>query len=49
MPGVGAARIERLIETFGSVDGLRDASLEDLAAVRGICPGTAKRVQEALR
>ena len=49
VPGLGAARTDRLIQAFGSVDNVRRATVEEIAAVRGFGPGTARRVLEALR
>jgi len=49
VPGLGAARTDRLLQTFGSLEAVRHASLEEIAAVRGFGPGTARRVLEALR
>jgi ABC-type sulfate/molybdate transport systems ATPase subunit len=49
IPGVGATRAQQLLVAFGSVDALRNASVEDIAALDGFGPGTARRVLEALR
>ena len=49
IPGVGATRARQLLVAFGSVDALRNASVEDIAALDGFGPGTARRVLEALR
>ena len=48
-PGLGPARTDLLLRTFGSVDGIRRASVEEIAALRGFGPGTARRVLESLR
>jgi hypothetical protein len=44
MPGVGKARRKMLLDHFGSFDGLKNATLEDLAAV----PGLPKNVGKAM-
>jgi ABC-type branched-subunit amino acid transport system ATPase component/ABC-type branched-subunit amino acid transport system permease subunit len=49
VPGLGQARTDRLLQTFGSLDAVRRASPEEIAALRGFGPGTARRVLDALR
>jgi ABC-type branched-subunit amino acid transport system ATPase component len=49
VPGLGPERISALLQEFGSAEGVRRASLEDLQRVRGVGQSTARRVQEALR
>ena len=49
VPGVGRARAEALLRSFGSLDGLRSASLEELQQVPGVGATTARRLMEALR
>lgn len=44
-PGIGAKRRRALLVHFGSVDGIRNASVEDLAAV----PGMTRRAAEELK
>ena len=46
--GVGPARRKELIKTFGDLDGIRKASLEELAGISGITSKTAEQIQEAL-
>ncbi len=46
--GVGPARRKALIKTFGDLEGIRQASLEDLAGISGITLKTAEQIQEAL-
>jgi excinuclease ABC subunit C len=46
--GVGPAKKRALLKTFGSVRGMREAPLDDLAAVAGVGPALAKRIKEAL-
>ena len=48
IPGVGPSRKRALLRKFGSVRGLRDAPVGDLAAVSGVGPALAKRIKEAL-
>jgi ABC-type branched-subunit amino acid transport system ATPase component/ABC-type branched-subunit amino acid transport system permease subunit len=49
VPGLGPARTDRLLQAFGSLEAVRNASIEDIAALRGFGPGTARRVLDALR
>lgn len=48
MPGLGKERIQVLLRAFGSVDRLREASVEDIAAVPGFGMKTAARLKEFL-
>jgi excinuclease ABC subunit C len=48
IPGVGPARRRRLLQAFGSVEGLRAAPFEDLAAVPGIGERLARLIRERL-
>jgi excinuclease ABC subunit C len=48
IPGVGPARRRELLKTFGSVDGVRRASLEELLAVKGITRRAALALKEML-
>lgn len=48
VPGVGAAKRKALLRRFGSVVGIRAASVEDIAAVPGIGRELAERVREHL-
>jgi ABC-type branched-subunit amino acid transport system ATPase component/ABC-type branched-subunit amino acid transport system permease subunit len=49
VPGLGQARTDRLLQAFGSLEAVRQASPEQIAALRGFGPGTARRVLDALR
>jgi excinuclease ABC subunit C len=49
IPGVGAERRRRLLATFGSVEGLRQATPDQIAQVPGIPRPLAQRIYEALR
>jgi len=44
IPGVGAKRKAMLLKHFSGVDGIKKASLADLASIHGIDRNTAKRV-----
>ena len=48
VPGLGPARRAALLEHFGTVARLRSASVEELAAVRGMGARTAQAVHDAL-
>ncbi len=47
IPGVGPGRAKKLLQRFGSVDGVREASVEELRATVG--PALAARVRAALQ
>ena len=48
IPGVGPVKRRQLIQTFGSVQGVRDATLEDIAALPGFTNSSAQRLKEQL-
>jgi excinuclease ABC subunit C len=48
VPGVGPRRKKLLLRTFGSVEAIRRASLEEIAAVPTMTRGLAERVKEHL-
>ena len=48
IPGIGPKRKRALLKQFGSVQGIRKASTEELAAARGITGSLAKRIEELL-
>lgn len=48
LSGIGPARKKALVKKFGSVRNLKEASIEDLASVKGITPDLAKRILELL-
>jgi len=48
VPGVGPARRKALLKAFGSLDGIRAATVEQLAAVPGIPHEVALAVKENL-
>jgi excinuclease ABC subunit C len=49
IPGVGPAKRRALLHAFGSVQNVRAASIDDIAAVPGFSKASAGRVLEALR
>ncbi|MBV0925428.1 excinuclease ABC subunit C [Halomicroarcula limicola] len=49
VPGVGPATRKRLLRRFGSVDGVREASSDELTAVDGIGERTAETLRTRLR
>lgn len=49
IPGVGPTKRRRLLERFGSLAGVRSASLAELAAVPGFSMRQAERILEHLR
>ncbi|MCU0615683.1 MAG: excinuclease ABC subunit UvrC [Gemmatimonadaceae bacterium] len=48
IPGVGPTRRRSLLHRFGSVQGVRDAALEDIAAIPGFGLALARAVHSAL-
>ncbi len=48
IPGVGPSRRSRLLERFGSLAGVRSASLEELMAVEGVSRTLAERIRAHL-
>ena len=48
IPGVGPKRRRALLARFGSVEGLRDAPFEDLAAMPGIGERLAREIRERI-
>ena len=46
--GVGPAKKRALLRTFGSVQAIRNASAEDLAAVAGVGPALAARIKQTI-
>jgi excinuclease ABC subunit C len=48
IPGIGATKRRRLLERFGSLAGVKSASVAELAAVPGFSPRLAERILEYL-
>lgn len=48
IPGVGPVKRRQLIRVFGSVQGVRDASLDDIAALPGFTKVSAQRLKDQL-
>ncbi|MGD8922988.1 MAG: helix-hairpin-helix domain-containing protein, partial [Candidatus Zixiibacteriota bacterium] len=48
IPGIGPARRQLLLNTFGSVEQIRQLSVDDLAAVKGITPKIAEQILKRL-
>ncbi|MHB0859112.1 MAG: excinuclease ABC subunit UvrC [Anaerolineae bacterium] len=48
IPGIGPRRRNALLQAFGSLDGIRQATLEELQAVPGMNRGAAERLREYL-
>jgi excinuclease ABC subunit C len=48
IPGVGAKRKRALIKRFGSVAGIKGATVEELKSVEGMTEAVAKRVKDSL-
>jgi excinuclease ABC subunit C len=49
IPGIGDAKRRLLLQTFGSLQGVRDASTEAIAALPGFGTKTAERIQKVLQ
>ena len=49
VPGIGDAKRRQLLEAFGSLQGVRDAPVEAIAALPGFGTKTAERISAALR
>ena len=48
VPGIGPRRKRALLRQFGSVRAIKEASMEELAAARGMSRRLAERVKESL-
>jgi excinuclease ABC subunit C len=48
IPGIGPKRKRALLKKFGSVQAVREASLEEMAAASGMTEKLARKVKESL-
>jgi excinuclease ABC subunit C len=48
VPGIGPKRKKALLKKFGSIEAIKEASLEELSQTEGITPVLAKKVKEEL-
>ena len=48
IPGIGPARRKALVSQFGSIEAIKSAALEQLAAVKGITPELAQAIKDHL-
>jgi excinuclease ABC subunit C len=48
IPGIGPRRRQRLLKTFGSIEAIREASVEELAAVQGMTRSAAEHLKASL-
>jgi excinuclease ABC subunit C len=48
IPGIGPRRRQRLLKAFGSIEAIREASVEELAAVPGMTRGAAEQIKSSL-
>ena len=48
VPGIGPKRRQALLQAFGSIDGIRKASLEELTSIPGLTSTIAQRLRDQL-
>jgi excinuclease ABC subunit C len=48
VPGIGPTKRRALLHVFGSVQGVKEATIDQIAAIPGFGPGTARRLLLAL-
>ncbi len=48
IPGIGPRRRQRLLKAFGSIEAIREASVEELAAVPGMTRSAAEEIKSSL-
>jgi excinuclease ABC subunit C len=49
IPGVGPTKRSALLHRFGSLQGVRDATVEDIARIPGFSAASAQRILDRLR
>ena len=49
IPGIGPAKRRALLTAFGSLQGVREATVEQIAAVEGFSAKSAQKVLDALK
>jgi excinuclease ABC subunit C len=49
IPGIGPRRKKALLKKFGSIEAIKEASLEELSQTKGITPALAQKVKEYLK
>jgi excinuclease ABC subunit C len=49
IPGIGPRRKKALLKKFGSIEAIKEASLEELSQTQGITPALAQKVKEYLK
>jgi excinuclease ABC subunit C len=48
IPGIGPSKRRLLLQTFGSIQGVRDASVEQIAALPGFSASSARKLLDVL-
>jgi excinuclease ABC subunit C len=48
IPGIGPRRKKALLKKFGSIEAIKEASLEELSQIQGVTPALAQKVKEEL-
>jgi excinuclease ABC subunit C len=48
VPGIGPTRKKALIRAFGSVRGVKNATVDELVAIEGITPSIAEQIKSVL-
>jgi excinuclease ABC subunit C len=48
IPGIGPKRKKALLRKFGSMEAIKEASLEELSQTKDLTPALAKKVKEEL-
>jgi excinuclease ABC subunit C len=48
IPGIGPARRKALLMSFGSLDRIVQATIEELTGIRGITPEIAQEIKSSL-